>query len=445
MPAIRWIVTVAATAASTYALDLMATACGVVLATSHLLDGLDHATLIGILAVTYVVWAFGLRTGLHANAELLEQTDVSTNALSKLAWDLTRSRSDRRRARRLAAALGYLAIELLKEVPYYLAAVGAALVSDSIEADDALVFLAGANLGAAGYEYVLGRSTCALLARRVHASFDTDWVAAEYLAEYYRVVEPDERRTIAFFVEAMRHADPGQPVLVFGTGPTLHHVFLAARDASEIHLADYLPENLREIRRWLDRDPGAHDWRPFVEYTLQCEGIRRPSPTQMAEREELTRTKLTSLIQADGRFPHPVDRHYATVISAYCADSATADHAAWQLFMQNILGLVRPGGTFLTAALRRCHYYLVGGKRFPSAHVDEHDLQPLLDSHFATTTIETHQLPQHASQGYSGIVLAASRHRIHQSTSSRTIRPDNTGGNDGILRRLHERHHHVSR
>ena len=106
-----------------------------------------------------------------------------------------------------------------------------------------------------------------------YASFETDWVPRDYLRDYYSVVEPDEHRTIAFFVDAIRDAEPDEPVLFFGVGPTLHHVFLAARKASEIHLGDYLPANLREIERWIERDPAAHDWRPFVRYTLECEGF----------------------------------------------------------------------------------------------------------------------------------------------------------------------------
>ena len=136
------------------------------------------------------------------------------------------------------------------------------------------MFLGGANLGAAAYEYGLAGLTRAFL-RRGHASFDTDWVPEEYLADYYAVVEPDELETIAFFTDAIRETAPDEPILFFGTGPTLHHVFLSADRASEIHLADYLPQNLAAIERWLRRDPGAHDWRPFVRYTLECEGERR--------------------------------------------------------------------------------------------------------------------------------------------------------------------------
>jgi NNMT/PNMT/TEMT family len=403
-----WLITLAATAASTYALDAVATAAGVLLVASQLLSGLDHVLVLVFLAATYVLWGVSLRANLGANWSLLNRTGTSTNALSKAAFDLVRRRGAR--AQRIAAATGYVATELAKEAPYYAGAFGAVALTDTVSSTDALIFLAGANLGAGAYEYGLARLTRGLLVRRRYASFDTDWVPRDYLADYYRVVEPDERETIAFFVDAMKEAEPGKPVLFFGTGPTLHHVFLAAPRASEIHLADYLPANLEEIERWRARDPAAHDWRAFVRYTLECEGVADPSEEDVARREELTRSKVTRLLEVDGRRPVPLDEVYATVISAYCADSATDDRAMWETFMANITALVGPGGLFLTAALRRCSAYVVGGKRFPSANVDEHDMRHVLAAGFSPK-VQVRELEGHAAQGYSSVVLARARRR----------------------------------
>ena len=403
VPLRRWGITLTATAASTYALDVFATAAGLALAATHLQRGVDSVVLLAFLAATYVAWGAGLRVNLAANARLLARTGTSTNALSKAAYDLTSSRSAR--VRRFAAGAGYVVTELAKEIPYYAGAV-AVLLTDTMTAKDAIVFLGGANLGAAVYEYGLARLTRAVLDHR-YASFDSDWVPGDYLADYYGEVQADELETIPFFVDAMRETEPGEPVLFFGVGPTLHHVFLAAPHASEIHLADYLPENLREIERWLARDPDAHDWRPFVRYTLQCEGVGSPTEAQVAEREELTRARVTRLLEVDARHPSPLDDRYATVVSAYCADSATEDRAVWETFMEHIAGLVRPGGVFVTAALRRCRHYVVGGNRFPSADVDEHDVHAVLSRRFSHPTVEARKVGE--SNGYSGIVLAWAR------------------------------------
>ena len=101
------------------------------------------------LAGTYVVWGAGLRVNLAANWALLAGTGTSTNVLSKAAHDIAKARTGSVRARRVAASAGYVATELAKEAPYYAGASGAMLVSDAVTAADAIVFLGGANLGAA--------------------------------------------------------------------------------------------------------------------------------------------------------------------------------------------------------------------------------------------------------------------------------------------------------
>jgi hypothetical protein len=160
-----WIVTVLATAVSTYALDAFAILVGTLLAASGVVSGLDGPLLVAFLAATYAAWAAGLRAGLAANWSLLTCTGASTNVFSKAAHDVARARGAGLRMRRLATSSGYVFTELAKEVPYYAGASGAVLWSDSVSAGDAIVFLAGTNLGAAVYEYGLARATRTFLRR----------------------------------------------------------------------------------------------------------------------------------------------------------------------------------------------------------------------------------------------------------------------------------------
>ena len=133
----------------------------------------------------------------------------------------------------------------------------------------------------------------------------------------------------------------GEPVLFFGVGPTLHHVFLAAGRASEIHLADYLPENLAEIERWLRPRPRRARLARRSSATRSSARASARRPTRSSrQREELTRAKVTRLLEADAGDREPVAERYATVVSAYCADSATADRATWETYMRHIAGLV---------------------------------------------------------------------------------------------------------
>ena len=420
---LRWVVSAGATLASTYLLDLVATASGLLLVASPLLDGAHTGGLWVVLAASYVVWGLGLRVNLRANLALLDRAGVSTNLLSKAAYDLATRRAAGRRATRLAAGSGYVLSELLKECPYYLGAFGAAALSDGVATGQAVTFLIGANLAAGLYEYVLAAATGGFLHRRRYAEFESDWDPSAYLREYYSRVEPDERETISFLVEAMRQAPRGRPVLVYGVGPTLHHVFLAAPLASELHLGEYLPRNREEVRRWLADVPGAHDWSPFVRQTLQCEGVPDPRPNEVADRERLTRARVTRLFPVDARRP-PLDPElYPVVISAYCADSATSDRAEWVTFMHAILAHVEPGGLFATAALHRSRGYLVGGRFFPSADLRRADVRRVIDEAWGegSACVEVRRLTDQPEHGYSGILLATA------------VRPERSGSEKRVV------------
>jgi hypothetical protein len=180
--------------------------------------------------------------------------------------------------------------------------------------------------------------------------------------------------------------------------------------ASELHLGDYLDANLDEIRRWLEGDPEAHDWRPFVRYTLSCERATEPDEDAVRRREALTRARVTRLLHVDGRRPSTEPR-YPTVVSAYCADSATRSVGEWEAFMTHVLDRVEPGGLLLTALLRRSHGYRVGAATFPSAGVDEADLRRVVVRAWGCLDgeIEVPALRDQPDHGYSGIVLAAVR------------------------------------
>jgi hypothetical protein len=161
-----WVVTALATAASTYALDAFAVAVGALFVASGALAGLDRPMSLSFLGVTYVVWAAGMRVNLAANWSLLTRTGASTNALSKAAHDIAQTRNAGARMRRFAASGAYVFTEVAKEVPYYASAFGATLVTDTVSAGEAIIFLAGTNVGAAMYEYGLARATRIFLRHR---------------------------------------------------------------------------------------------------------------------------------------------------------------------------------------------------------------------------------------------------------------------------------------
>jgi hypothetical protein len=82
-----------------------------------------------------------------------------------------------------------------------------------------------------------------------------------------------------------------------------------------------------------------------------------------------------------------------------------------EMYSHNVTSLVKPGGLYVTAALRNTTSYEVGDRTFPSANVNEKDIKRFLfrkredgklDFSPENTNIEHRGLKGH---GYSGIVL----------------------------------------
>lgn len=250
----------------------------------------------------------------------------------------------------------------------------------------------------------------------VLGDFNKHWRPKDYLSEFYLAptVVPDEIEAVNFQVDFLRKqlGDKNPVVLEFGSGPTAHRAITAAPYVSEIHVVDYMDNNLAELKKWVDKHPESHNWAHYTRYILQCEGIKNPSEQQILERENVTRKKITRFLQADAGQKDPLGKEYrnfyAHVYSGFCADSATGDKNTWKKYVRNIASLVAPGGTIFMGALRKARYYRTGKNYFPSANVDEHDLRQVLEIDFLpeSITIEVRELPELEPEGYKGILLA---------------------------------------
>lgn len=169
--AVRWGITIGTNVVSTYALDAVASGVGVGISRvsnqaadfiadhPRAMEGVPLAVLIPVLGASYAAWWYGgMRQNLEANWNLLQETGVSTNAVSKGLYEIARKRGASEKAQKRASKMGYVGFELAKEWPYYAAALGAA-ATKQVSIQDSIVFLAGANLGAAGYEALLAYGT----------------------------------------------------------------------------------------------------------------------------------------------------------------------------------------------------------------------------------------------------------------------------------------------
>jgi NNMT/PNMT/TEMT family len=243
-----------------------------------------------------------------------------------------------------------------------------------------------------------------------------NWCAREYLRDYYSRVEIDEEITLQFVLREAGKIAPGTTALEFGAGPTAHYLIALSAYVSVIDAADFLQPNLKEIRKWMLDDPDAHDWRPFIRHILACEGNKRPDEEAIRLREALARRRIWNLLACDASMTRPLSAggrgQYDVLLTCFCADSATSSKAEWRRFMRNTLSLLKPGGLLIMTALRKCRWYRVGANWYPSANLEEHDLQSMLRiSGFerSETSIEAREVPGQEDRGYDSIFLVSGR------------------------------------
>jgi hypothetical protein len=232
-----------------------------------------------------------------------------------------------------------------------------------------------------------------------------------YLREYYSDLETENSALVQFFVDVYKTIPNASSLLDFGGGPTIYSLIGAVNKVKEIHICDYLEANLSEILQWLRGDKNAFDWQPFVSATLTLEKDRPCTPSDIAEREEQLRKRITRLSRCNARLnpPLPGSVHkYDVVLSTFCAESATDNRQHWRTFMFNIASLVRPGGKFITSALKGAHSYSVGRKIFPAVNLDEADFAwGLITAGCKPESIYIRSIPaDRPSRYYQGLMLA---------------------------------------
>lgn len=249
-----------------------------------------------------------------------------------------------------------------------------------------------------------------------YSQYLTRGFAKRYLATYFRGIDADERAITEFLVDEYAKLAGASSMLDIGCGPGVQHVLPAVPYVDRIDMADFLPDNLDELRKWRLRDANAHDWRHFTKLILELEQVVA-TPAAIEEREERLREKLRLIERADvlRELPLGEPRQYPAVGFFYCAEAAVRTKDEWARIMARIARMVEPGGHLMMASLRGAHYYTVDqsdghSEVIPCACVDENDfhaLLPQLDFDPQQTKVEIVDTSSMADHGIDTILLVS--------------------------------------
>ncbi|OWK06525.1 hypothetical protein Celaphus_00012074 [Cervus elaphus hippelaphus] len=156
----------------------------------------------------------------------------------------------------------------------------------------------------------------------------------------------------------------GDILIEVGTGPTIYQLLSACEAFREIIVSDYLELNLREVDKWLKKEPGAYDWSPAVQYVCELEGDR----SKWQEKEARLQRTVTRLLTCDVNQPRPLGSAQVPavdcVLTLLALECACRDVDAYRAAIRSLVGLLKPGGHVVTSVALHLQNYMVGHSKF---------------------------------------------------------------------------------
>ncbi|XP_069061134.1 nicotinamide N-methyltransferase-like [Pleurodeles waltl] len=202
-----------------------------------------------------------------------------------------------------------------------------------------------------------------------------------YLEDYFKFGKSavgDEylKLTLPLFCSAFAPGElKGDTLIDIGTGPTIYQLLSACECFKEITATDYAESNRKELRKWLQNEPGAFDWSPVVKYVCELEENRMTVP----EKEEKLRRAVTQILHCDVLKSNPLEplqgQQYDCVLSSLCLEGACKSKDEVCCALKNISTLSKPGGYLVLCGDISCSYYQVGKVKFASMSFDKEFLR----------------------------------------------------------------------
>lgn len=245
-----------------------------------------------------------------------------------------------------------------------------------------------------------------------------------YLKTYYSKIGSENLSLLDFFSKAYQGVKKGSIMLEFGGGPTVYPLITAVSKVKTIHFADYLEQNLNEVKLWKDGAADAFSWQKFFKKALHLEGNKRVSKKQIILRKNLVRKKITKFLHCDAFNQDPLGRkyrnYYDIINTNFVTESITDKKEIWEKLIANICSMLKKNGILIMTAIKDARYYHVGKRAFPSTRITEEDIiKVLLKLGFKETSFLLFSVPAEVQKeeikgytGYKGLIFLKAERSI---------------------------------
>lgn len=162
-------------------------------------------------------------------------------------------------------------------------------------------------------------------------------------------------------------------LLEVGCGPTMYTAMSASLAFNHIVMADLVPANIREVRKWVDAAPDAKYWTVFAERQAQLEGYtddEKGASTIIARTRKALHDVTLCNITEPGVLCDRKEK-FGVVVTCLCLDSGSVDEAAHQRATANLAAFLNPGGLLIAFGLTGNPSYTACTKTFSSPDSNE--------------------------------------------------------------------------
>ena len=193
--------------------------------------------------------------------------------------------------------------------------------------------------------------------------------------DYYRFTFPLQKYH-DFFTKTFGDNKKTLKVLDYGCGPVIMNVISAVPFASEIVMADIVPECLEELKKWIKNDPGAFNWESHFAHVVQK--LEGKGKEEAKERQLELRKTIKAIVHCNIFEENPIEQGYEgpydVVMSNLCIDGACKTIEEYNTALSKIASLLNPAGKLTmyvtatsTANVGKNYSYGVGERddRFP--------------------------------------------------------------------------------
>ncbi|XP_075459269.1 indolethylamine N-methyltransferase-like [Ascaphus truei] len=163
----------------------------------------------------------------------------------------------------------------------------------------------------------------------------------------------------------------GDTLIDLSIGTSISQLLIASDYFKEIIMLESSDVSIREIEKWLKKEPGAVDRSHAAMFVCELEG----KSEGWEEKEEKVRRAITRVVKCDFTKANPLDPVVVPqadgLISVWYLEAASKDHDSYLSNLKKMSSFLKVGGHLILFVFLNVSYYMIDQHKFSMLTYDE--------------------------------------------------------------------------